>query len=107
MTQANASVTSAAVIALTLGIGGQTPTPVQQEQPLSTDDILVVTNEATPQAGQIEDSARQSAKMGERAGTQEGDDLRVMPESDTAKIDQPPRRDSTAGDSSGDGSVQQ
>jgi hypothetical protein len=64
MTQANTLVASAAVIALTLGIGGQTPTPVQQEQPLSTDDILIVTNDAAPQAGQTDESAEESAKMG-------------------------------------------
>ena len=48
---------SAAVIALTFGIGGQTLTPVQQEEPLSTGDIVIVTNDAAPQAGQAEDNA--------------------------------------------------
>jgi hypothetical protein len=64
MTQARTSMASAAVIALTFGIGGQTLTPVQQEEPLSTGDIVIVTNDAGPQAGQTEDDAGQSAKMG-------------------------------------------
>jgi hypothetical protein len=75
-----------------LGIGGQTPTPVQQEQPLSTDDILIVTNDAAPQAGQTDESAEESAKMGKEAGTHEGDDLGATPENDTAKLN------STTGD---------
>ncbi len=57
MTQARTAMVSAAVIALTFGIGGQTLTPVQQEEPLSTGDIVIVTNDAAPQAGQAEDNA--------------------------------------------------
>jgi hypothetical protein len=83
MTQANTLVASATVIALTLGIGGQTPTPVQQEQPLSTDDILVVTNEAAPQAGQTDESAEDSAKMGKQEGTQGGESQGDVPKSKT------------------------
>jgi hypothetical protein len=106
MTQANTLVASAAVIALTLGIGGQTPTPVQQEQPLSTGDILVVTNKAAPQAGQADESAEESAKMGKDSGTHEGDNLGATPENDTAKIDQPARRNPTTDNSSAGGSAQ-
>jgi hypothetical protein len=83
MTQANTLVASAAVIALTLGIGGQTPTPVQQEQPLSTGDILVVTNDAAPQAGQTDESAEESANMGKQEGTQSGENQGDVPKSKT------------------------
>ena len=85
MTQANTLVASAAVIALTLGIGGQTPTPVQQEQPLSTDDILIVTNDAAPQAGQTDESAEESAKMGNQEGTQSGENQGDVPKSKTGE----------------------
>lgn len=98
---------SAAVIALTFGIGGQTLTPVQQEEPLSTGDIVIVTNDAAPQAGETEDNADQSAKMGKEEGTHEGENLGATPENDTAKIDQPARRNPTTDNSSGDTSVQQ
>jgi hypothetical protein len=107
MTQGRTFMASAAVIALTFGIGGQTPTPVPPEQPLSTGDIVIVTNDAAPQAGQTEDSADQSAKMGQEPGTHEGDNLGATPENDTAKIDQPARRNPTTGNSSGEASVQQ
>ena len=105
MTQARTSMVSAAVIALTFGIGGQTLTPVQQEEPLSTGDIVIVTNDAAPQAGQTEDNADQSAKMGKEEGTHEGENLGATPENDTAKIDQPARRNPTTDNSSGDTSA--
>jgi hypothetical protein len=96
---------SAAVVALTFGIGGQTLTPVQQEEPLSTGDIVIVTNDAAPQAGQTEDNADLSAKMGKEEGTHEGENLGATPENDTAKIDQPARRNPTTDNSSGDTST--
>jgi len=68
-----------------LGIGGQTPTPVQQEQPLSTDDILVVTNDGALKAGQTDESAEESAKMGEQEGTQSGENRGDVPKSKTDK----------------------
>jgi hypothetical protein len=98
---------SAAVIALIFGIGDQTPTPVPPEQPLSTGDIVIVTNDAAPQAGQTEGSADKSAKMGQEEGTHEGETLGATPENDTAKIDQSARRNPTTGNSSGESSVQQ
>ena len=104
MTQGRTSIASAAVIALTFGIGGQTLTPVQKEKPLSTGDILIVTNDTAPQAGQTEDRADESAKMGKEEGTQEGEGLGATPENDTAKIDQPARQNppsGTAGDYNG------
>ena len=111
MTRGRTSILSAAVIALTFGIGGQAVTPLDseslEEHPLSTGDIVIVTNDAAPQAGQTEDDADESAKMGKEEGTHEGEDLGATPENDTAKIDQPARRNPTTDNSSGGTSVQQ
>jgi hypothetical protein len=107
MTQGRTSIVSAAVIALTFGIGGQTLAPVPSEQPLSTGDIVIVTNDSAPQAGQTEDSADESAKMGEEEGTHEGENLGATPENDTAKVDQPARRNPTTDNSSGASGGQQ
>jgi hypothetical protein len=98
MTHARRFLASAAVIALTLGITGQTMAPVETEEPLSTNDILVVTNDAGSSPGQT--NAQESAKMGQENGTQQGDDLGAVPQSDTAKIDQPPSRNPTTGENS-------
>ena len=95
MTLARTYIVSAAVIALTFGIGDQTLTPVPNEEPLSNGDIVIVTNDTASQAGQTEDSADQSAKMGKEEGTNEGENLGATPESDTAKIDQPARGNPT------------
>jgi hypothetical protein len=107
MTQARTSIVSAAVIALTFGIGGQTLTPVQDEEPLSTGDILIVTNETALEAGQSEDNAEESAKMGKEEGAHEGENLGAPPESDTAKVDQPPSGNPTTGNPEDADSVQQ
>jgi hypothetical protein len=106
MTQGRTFIASAAVIALIFGIGDQTPTPVPPEQPLSTGDIVIVTNDAAPQAGQTEDNAEESAKMGQEEGTHEGDSLGATPENDTAKIDQPARRNPTTDNSGASGDQQ-
>ena len=100
MTLARTYIVSAAVIALTFGIGDQTLTPVPNEEPLSNGDIVIVTNDTASQAGQTEDSADQSAKMGKEEGTNEGENLGATP-SDTAKIDQPARGNPTSDNSSG------
>lgn len=97
MTQARQLIATAAAIALTFGISGKTLDPIEQDEPISTGDILIVTNDSA--AGQIEDSADQSAKMGKEGG-HEGDHLGAVPENDTAKIDQSGRRNPTTGNSS-------
>lgn len=99
MTQAISFIAGAAVIALTFGITGKTLDPIEQEEPISTSDILIVTNDTAAEVGQTEDSVDESAKMGKEAGTHEGDNLGAMPENDTAKIDQPDRRNPTTGNS--------
>jgi hypothetical protein len=95
MTQTNTVLASVAVIALTLGLSGQKLAPVETEQPRSTGDIVIVTNESALQAAESEENAEDSAKMGKEEGTHEGDNLGATPENDTAKIDQPGRRNPT------------
>jgi hypothetical protein len=70
MTHGNSFWAGAVVIALTLGITGQTKAPTETEKPLSTNDILVVTNDTGWQTDE------------------------------PVKIDQPPRWNSTAGGAS-------
>ena len=99
MTQARQMIATAAAIALTFGISGKTLAPIEQDEPISTGDILIVTNDSAAEAGQIEESADQSAKMGQEGGMHEGDNLGAVPENDMAKIDQPDRRNPTTGNS--------
>ena len=100
MTQARQMIATAAAIALTFGISGKTLDPIEQDEPISTGDILIVTNDSAAEAGLTEDSAEQSAKMSKEAGTHEGDNLGAVPKNDTAKINQPDRRNLTTGNSS-------
>jgi hypothetical protein len=93
MTETRNFIASAAVIALTFGIGGHLLGPGEEsvrEQPLSTGDIMIVENDAAPNAVESEDNAEDSAKMGKEEGTQTGE-TGETPESDTAKVDQPER----------------
>ena len=71
MTQARQMMATAAAIALTFGISGKTLDPIEQDEPISTGDILIVTN----------DSAAEEASL-------------------TAKIDQPDRGNPITGNSS-------
>jgi hypothetical protein len=81
MTQANTLVASAAVIALTLGVTGETTAP-RDEPPLSTSDITIAQNTAAD-VGQTEESADESAKMGKDEGTYSGESQGDVPESKT------------------------
>jgi hypothetical protein len=101
MSEAKAVLASVAVIALTFGITGPTIAPVDTEEPLSTKDILIATNDTAAETGQIEESAQEPAKMGKQEGTQEGDNLGATPESYIAKVDQPPHRNPTTDNTSG------
>jgi hypothetical protein len=89
MTQAgNTLVASAAVIALTLGVTGETAAP-RDEPPLSTSDIVIAAEEgALPQA-EPEENAEPAAPMGEEEDGPASDDLGAMPES--APPDDAPR----------------
>lgn len=57
MTQARYFIATGAAIALTFGITGKTLSPVEQDEPLSTGDILIVTNDTAVGAGQTRDAA--------------------------------------------------
>jgi hypothetical protein len=59
-------------------------------------NIVVAADDTAPKAG---DTDKGSAKMGKGEGTQSGDQG-ATEESDTQKIDQPPRRNPATGESS-------
>jgi hypothetical protein len=98
MAQMSNLIASAAVIALTLGMGDAL-TPAPNEMPYSNSDIVIVANDPPPSA-QTEDSATESAKMGEEEGTHTGAQGEKA-ENDTSKIDQPERRNETTSNLSG------
>jgi hypothetical protein len=106
MTHANVLIASAAVIALTLGVTGETTAP-RDAPPLSTSDITVAMDDTAPAPGQTEENAEDSAKMGKEEGTHEGANLGATPENDTAKIDQPARRNPTTGNTGDTNGTQQ
>ena len=98
MTRAGTVLASAAVIALTVGITSRADVPTEQELPLPPGSIIVAAENGAPAGSQTEESA----KMGKEEGTQEGPNLGATPENDTAKIDQPARRNPTTSNASGD-----
>ena len=97
MTRSGTWLASAAVIALTIGVTSRADLPTERELPLPPGSIIVAAEDTAAGAGQTEESAEDSAKMGKDDGTQLGE----PPKTDTDKIDQPPREDRTAGESSG------
>lgn len=101
MTRSGTWLSSAAVIALTIGVTSRADLPTERELPLPPGSIIVAAEDTAAGAGQTEESAEDSAKMGKDDGTQEGAQLGEPPKTDTDKIDQPPREDRTAGESSG------
>jgi hypothetical protein len=95
MLQTNTLLAGAAVVALTLGVTGQIKGIPDRETLLSKSDIVVVIDDTAPTAGQTEGNAEESAKMGKEEGTNRGTDVGATPESDTKKIEQPPRQNPT------------
>jgi hypothetical protein len=91
-------IASTAVIALTLGVADEF-TPAPNEMPYSDSDVVIVANEPPPSA-QAEESATESAKMGEEKGLRTSDQGNKA-ENDTSKIDQPERRNETTNNLSG------
>jgi hypothetical protein len=96
MTQAPTLLTSVAAAALSLGFSLQPhPTPFWES------NIVIAAEETAPSSDVQKDedaSASKSAKMGKEEGTQTGADQAPPPESDTKKVDQPPRKNPTTGD---------
>jgi hypothetical protein len=99
MTHTGTMLASAAVIALTVGITSRADVPSEREAPLPPEYMIIAADDAAPQAGQTDESAKDSAK---EEGTHGGANLGATPENDTDKIDQPARRNPTTGDTSGD-----
>ncbi len=105
MTQSRELLLVAAVAALSFGVT-RAPLQMQKETPLLDSFIVVATDDAAPDAdagapAQTDEDAAQttqgSGKMGEEPGTHTGPDQGVTPENDTAKVDQPARRNPTTG----------
>lgn len=102
MTHTGTMLASAAVIALTVGITSRADLRTEPAAPPPLDHMIIATDDTAPQAGQTNDDAEDSAKMGKEEGTHEGAHLGATPENDTDKIDQPARRNPTTGNTSGD-----
>lgn len=98
MTRSGTWFASAAMIALTVGVTSRADIPTQRESPLPPESIIVAADDSAPAAGQTEENAADSAKMGKEEGTHQGAQLGATPENDTDKIDQPERRNPTTGD---------
>jgi len=93
---------AAALGALVLGIMGLVPARAEAAT-LFDKHILLAANDAPPaDADTGAGGSQDSAKMGEGPGTHTGDDQGATPENDTQKVDQPPRRNETTTDPSGD-----
>jgi hypothetical protein len=98
MAPSKASLLPTAVIALVFGLGSPDPNLTGESFPFPNDWTLLAADETrgTEQSQvQSEENADESAKMGEDSGTHTGDEADT-PESDTKKVDQPPRRDPTS-----------
>ena len=97
MTRSATWLASATVIALTLGVTSRADVPGEKELPLPHGSIILAADDSAPAAGQTEENAEDSAKMGKESATHEGTNLGATPESDTNKIDQPAERNPTTG----------
>ena len=73
---------------------------IEESMPLPPDSIIVAAEDSAAGAGQTEENAQDSAKMGQEEGTHQGAHLGETPENDTSKVDQPARRNPTTGDTS-------
>ena len=93
---------SAAVIALTMGVTSRADLPSEQAAPPVPEYLIIAADDTASQAGQMDEGAEGSVKMGEEPGTHEGADLGATKESDTGKIDQPARRNPTTSNAPGD-----
>jgi len=92
----------AAAAALTLGVSGNTSTPIGRQSGFSDSNVLIAGDETTSGTSQTEKNAQGSAKMGSEKGTHTGPGQGATPQSDTQKIDQPSRRNTPSGDDSPD-----
>ena len=101
MTRSGTWLASAAVISLTVGVTSRADLPTKHELPLPQGSIIIAAEDTAAGVGQKDETAEDSAKMGKEEGTHQGAHLGETPESDTSKVDQPARKDRTAGETSG------
>jgi hypothetical protein len=101
MNQVKTLLTSVAVATLSLGFSLQPHPTLFWES-----NIIIAAEETAPSDAQAKDdnptasgaNEAESAKMGKEEGTQTGADQATPPESDTQKVDQPPRKNPTTGE---------
>jgi hypothetical protein len=88
MTQARQFMLSMAALALTFGVTGQAvTTPNHDDGSLSNSDLVVVLNDSDQSAaGQTDENADQSAKMGREEGTHSGTRQGGPPETRAPKM---------------------
>ena len=97
MTPLTKCMLSAAVVSLTFGLAWPDPQLAGGRAPFPQDYVVLAADENIHQdQAQSQENASESAKMGEDSGTQTGDEA-VTPESETKKVDQPPRQNPTTG----------
>jgi hypothetical protein len=90
-------VLTGAVATLMFGVTGAMATSNEQGATLSQENLVIAADDSAPAAGETDENAEDSAKMGDEEGTHEGPDLGATPENDTSKVDQPARRNPTTG----------
>jgi hypothetical protein len=101
MTQAKTLLTGVAVATLSLGFSLQPHPALFWES-----NIVIAAEETAPSGAQTNDDnsaaigtkEEESGKMGKEEGTHTGANQATPPESDTQKVDQPPRNNPTTGD---------
>jgi hypothetical protein len=87
----------AAVASLTFGVPWPDPELAGGRAPFPQDYVVLAADENIHQdQAQSQESASESAKMGEDSGTQPSDEG-TTPESETKKVDQLPRQNPTTG----------
>ena len=97
MTPLKIWIVPAAVAALTIGHVGYKPKLTGEGFPFPPTYTFLAANETSANQqsqAQSEENADNSAKMGKDSGTQAGGEANT-PKSDTKKVDQPPRQDTT------------
>ena len=100
MTPSRLSILPAAVVALTIGHVGYKPTLTGEGFPFPPTYTVLAADQTQSQQSQpqSEENADDSAKMGKESGTQAGGKgPETTPESDTKKVDQPPRQNPSTG----------
>ena len=98
MTQSKTWIVPAAAAALIIGHVGYKPKLTAEGFPFPPTYTVLAADQTQSQQSpaQSEENADESAKMGKESGTQAGGEANT-PESDTKKVDQPPRQNPSTG----------